>query len=54
MSEETQEHTKQGTQEKSVDIIQRISHWSSTFGLPMLKEEGFPSQERIDLSMKLI
>ena len=36
------------------DILGFVSHWSRVFGLPMKKEPGFPSQDRVVLSMKLI
>jgi NTP pyrophosphatase (non-canonical NTP hydrolase) len=36
------------------DVVSLIKDWSETFGLPILKEKGFPSQDRIDLSIKLI
>lgn len=39
---------------KKDDVIEMIHHWSDTFGLPVNKKEGFPSQDRIDLSLKLI
>jgi NTP pyrophosphatase (non-canonical NTP hydrolase) len=39
---------------KAVDVINLISHWSRVFGLPMKYEPGFPAQDRINLSLKLI
>ena len=36
------------------NTIELIHHWSDTFDLPILKEEGFPEQARIDISLKLI
>lgn len=36
------------------NIIEMIEHWSETFGLPVLKEEGFPEVSRAKLSLDLI
>lgn len=35
-------------------IVEMIEHWSNTFGLPVLKEEGFPEVSRAKLSLDLI
>ena len=35
-------------------IVEMIKHWSETFGLPILTEEGFPEVSRAKLSLDLI
>ena len=35
-------------------MIEKIAHWSNTFGLPIKKEEGFPAKERVTLALALI
>lgn len=35
-------------------IVEMIANWSKTFGLPIKTDPGFPKDERILLSMKLI
>jgi phosphoribosyl-ATP pyrophosphohydrolase len=35
-------------------MIEKIAHWSDTFGLPIKKEEGFPVKERVTLALALI
>jgi NTP pyrophosphatase (non-canonical NTP hydrolase) len=35
-------------------ITELIAHWSQTFGLPIKQGLGFPSRDRMELSIKLI
>jgi NTP pyrophosphatase (non-canonical NTP hydrolase) len=35
-------------------MVEKIAHWSNTFGLPIKKEEGFPAKERLVLALALI
>ena len=35
-------------------MIEKIAHWSKTFGLPIKKEEGFPDPARVKLALALI
>jgi NTP pyrophosphatase (non-canonical NTP hydrolase) len=38
----------------SQSILEKVSHWSRVFGLPMRTAAEFPSPDRISLSLKLI
>ena len=40
--------------ERKKNVLEMVADWSKTFGLPIKEEEGFPSHERVSLSMKLI
>jgi hypothetical protein len=41
-------------EKKKKDIVQMIKHWSETFDLPILPEEGFPTTDRMKLALDLI